>query len=140
MAGRRAAMFWPWRRSSFAVGTYELASRSRPGAGVPSFVVSSLAKGIAAMSSSTDQRVDCFSVFSAADPSALLRILEAVSLLGVLPSRCHSAPLETDPGQLVVDLQIAGLPSERAQQLAKRLKRVITVTQVLHSQKRCAAG
>jgi hypothetical protein len=131
-------MFWPWRRPSFAGATYELASRSRFGAGLLLFV-SSLAKGIAAMLSATDQRVDCFSVFSAADPSSLLRILEAVSLLGVLPSRCHSAPLETDPGQLVVDLQIAGLPSERAQQLAKRLERVITVTQVLHSQKHCAA-
>jgi hypothetical protein len=105
---------------------------------VSPFVVASLAKRIAAMSSATDQPVDCFSVFSAADPSALLRILEAVSLLGVLPSRCHSAPLETDPGQLVVDLQIAGLPSVRAQQLAKRLERVITVTQVLHSHKHCA--
>lgn len=92
------------------------------------------------MSLSNDQRVDCFSVFTVADPSALLRILEAVSLLGVLPSRCHSAPLETDPGQLVVDLQIAGLPCERARLLAKRLERVITVTQVLHSQKYCAAA
>lgn len=90
------------------------------------------------MSSLAAQRVDCFSVLSAADPSALLRILEAVSLLGVLPSRCHSAPLETDPGQLVVDFQVTGLPSECAQQLAKRLERVITVTQVLHSQKHCA--
>ena len=92
------------------------------------------------MSSFATERVDCFSVFSAADPSALLRILETVSLFGALPNRCHSAPLETDPGQLVVDLQIAGLPSERAQQLAKRLERVITVTQVLHSQKHCAAA
>jgi hypothetical protein len=92
------------------------------------------------MSSVAADRVDCFSVFSLAEPSALLRILEAVSLLGVLPSRCHSAPLESDPGQLVVDLQIAGLPSERAQLLAKRLGRVITVTRVLHSEKLHAAA
>jgi hypothetical protein len=92
------------------------------------------------MSSLTAERVDCFSVFSVAEPSALLRILEAVSLLGVLPSRCHSAPLESDPAQLVVDFQIAGLPSARAQLLAKRLGRVITVTQVLHSKKHCAAA
>jgi hypothetical protein len=105
---------------------------------VSSFAVSPLAQEIVPMSSVPAQRVDCFSVFSAADPSALLRILEAVSLLGVLPSRCHSAPLESDPAQLVVDFQIAGLPSERAQLLAKRLGRVITVTQVLHSEKRCA--
>jgi hypothetical protein len=105
---------------------------------MPPFVVSSFAKRIAVMSSLAAQRVDCFSVFSVAEPSALLRILEAVSLLGVLPSRCHSAPLESDPAQLVVDFQIAGLPSERAQLLAKRLGRVITVTQVLHSEKHCA--
>jgi hypothetical protein len=117
----------------------ELASRPRFGAGVSWFVVS-LAQGIVPMSSLSTQRVDCFSVFSAADPSALLRILEAVSLLGVLPSRCHSAPLETDPNQLVVDFQIAGLPLERAQLLTKRLERVITVTQVLHSEKHCAAA
>lgn len=92
------------------------------------------------MSSLVAQRVDCFSVFSLAEPSALLRILGPVSLLGVLPSRCHSAPLESDPGQLVVDLQIAGLPSDRARLLAKRLERVITVTRVLHSEKLSAAA
>jgi hypothetical protein len=107
---------------------------------VSPFVASSFAKRIAVMSSFAAERVDCFSVFSVAEPSALLRILEAVSLLGVLPSRCHSAPLETDPGQLVVDFQIAGLPLERAQLLAKRLQRVVTVTQVLHSQKHCACA
>jgi hypothetical protein len=92
------------------------------------------------MSSLTAERVDCFSVFAVAVKSARLRILEAVGLLGVLPSRCHCAPLESDPAQLVVDFQIAGLPSARAQLLAKRLGRVITVTQVLHSEKHCAAA
>jgi hypothetical protein len=106
---------------------------------MPPFVLSSLAQGIVIMSALSVQRVDCFSVFSVAEPSALLRILEAVSLSGVVPSRCHSAPLEQDPDQLVVDFQIAGLPLEGAQLLAKRLQRVITVTQVLHSEKRTAA-
>lgn len=91
------------------------------------------------MSFVTAERVDCFSVFSVAEPSALLRILEAVSVSGVVPSRCHSAPLENDPEQLVVDLQIAGLPFEGARLLAKRLQRVITVTRVLHSEKLSAA-
>jgi hypothetical protein len=103
------------------------------------FVVSSFAQRIAVMSSLTAERVDCFSVFSVAEPSALLRILEAVSVSGVVPSRCHSAPLEDDSEQLVVDLQIAGLPLEGARLLAKRLQRVITVTRVLHSEKRRAA-
>ena len=38
------------------------------------------------MSSSDPQRVDCFSVFSAADSSALLRVLEVFSLFGVVPT------------------------------------------------------
>jgi hypothetical protein len=94
----------------------------------------------AVMSSFSQERVDCFSVFSAADPSALPRILEVFSLYGLVPSRCHSAHAETDPGQLVVDVQIAGLPFGQAALLAKRLGRVITVTQVLWSEKQRAAA
>ena len=92
------------------------------------------------MSSLATERVDCFSVFSAADPSALPRILEVFSLYGLVPTRCHSAPAETDPGQLVVDVQVAGLPFGQAALLAKRLGRVITVTQVLWSEKQRAAA
>ena len=92
------------------------------------------------MSSFAQERVDCFSVFSAADPSALPRILEVFSLYGLIPSRCHCAHAEADPGQLVVDVQVAGLPFGQAALLAKRLQRVITVTQVLWSEKRRAAA
>jgi hypothetical protein len=95
---------------------------------------------IAVMPSFAQERVDCFSVFSAADPSALPRILEVFSLYGLVPSRCHSAHAETDPSQLVVDVQVAGLPSGQAALLAKRLGRVITVTQVLWSEKQRAAA
>ena len=92
------------------------------------------------MSSFFQERVDCFSVFSAADPSALPRILEVFSLYGLVPTRCHSAHAETDPSQLVVDVQVAGLPFGQAALLAKRLGRVITVTQVLWSEKQRAAA
>ena len=92
------------------------------------------------MPSFVQERVDCFSVFSAADPSALPRILEVFSLYGLVPTRCHSAPAETDPGQLVVDVQVAGLPFGHAALRAKRLGRVITVTQVLWSEKQRAAA
>ena len=80
------------------------------------------------------QRVDCFSVFSAADPSVLPRIFEVFSLHGLVPSRCHSAC------QLVIDIQVNELPSGLADQLARRLRRVITVTEVLWSQKRRAGA
>jgi len=87
------------------------------------------------MSPSNPQRVDCFSVFTAADPSVLLRVLEVFSLFGVIPERCHSALLEADQDQLVIDIQAAGLPPGQAAQLVRRLDRVITVTQVLHSER-----
>ena len=85
--------------------------------------------------SSTQQRVDCFSVFAAAEPSALPRVLDVFTLFGVVPQRCHVCRLESDHDQLVVDLQVADLPAGRAQQIARRLDRVVAVTQVLHSER-----
>jgi hypothetical protein len=86
------------------------------------------------------QRVDCFSVFSTADPSALPRIFEVFSLHGLVPTRCHSACLNSDDDQLVIDIQVSELPLGLADQLARRLRRVITVTDVLWSQKRPASA
>lgn len=81
-------------------------------------------------------RVDCFSVYAAADPSSLPRIFEVFSLFGLVPSRCHTARQDDDEGLLVVDLQVDGLPEGEAQRVAKRLDRVITVTSVLWSERR----
>ena len=50
------------------------------------------------------------------------------------------AHAETDPDQLVIDIQVAGLPAGQAAQLARRLERLLTVTQVLRSEKRRAAA
>jgi acetolactate synthase small subunit len=103
-------------------------------------VIALSARRIVTMSSHAARRVDCFSVFSAADPSALPRILEVFSLFGLIPNRCHSTCMETDHRQLVIDVQVAGLPLGQAEQLAKRLSRVITVTQVLCSEKQLAVA
>ena len=89
------------------------------------------------MSPLSAQRVDCFSVFSVADPSALPRVLEVFSLYGLIPDSCHSTRHDPDD-QLVVDVQVAGLEQGHAELLAKRLTRVVTVTQVLWSEKRLA--
>lgn len=85
--------------------------------------------------SSTPQRVDCFSVFAAAEPSALPRVLDVFTLFGVVPQRCHVCRLESDQDQLVIDVQAADLPAGRAEQIARRLDRVVAVTQVLHSER-----
>jgi hypothetical protein len=89
------------------------------------------------MSSSVHQRTDCFSVFSLADPSTLPRVLEVFSLHGLVPASCHST--RDDADQLVIDVQVTGLSQVQAEQLARRLGRTITVTQVLWSEKRVAA-
>lgn len=88
------------------------------------------------MSAPVPERVDCFSVFSTADPSALPRIFEVFSLFGLVPARCHAARHDDDPEQLVVDLQVDGLPEGEAMRLTKRLGRVVTVTRVLWSERR----
>jgi hypothetical protein len=88
------------------------------------------------MSSSHADRVDCFSVYSTADPSALPRIFEVFSLFSLVPSRCHTTRQDDDRDQLVVDLQIDGLPEGEAQRVVKRLGRVVTVTSVLWSERR----
>lgn len=89
--------------------------------------------------SSTCHRVDCFSVFSAADPSVLPRVLEVFSLFDLIPAACHSTRRDGDD-QLVIDIQVAGLTAGQAEQLVRRLQRVITVTEVLWSERRSAAA
>lgn len=90
------------------------------------------------MTAVSAERVDCFSVSSSADPSALPRIFEVFALLGLVPSRCHLARHDDHPDQLVVDLQVDGLPDGDAQRIAKRLTRVVTVTRVLQSERRAS--
>jgi acetolactate synthase small subunit len=100
---------------------------------MPPFVVS-LPRRIVVMSS-TQPRVDCFSVFAAAEPSALPRVLDVFTLFGVVPQRCHVCRLESDQSQLAIDIQAADLPAGRAERIVRRLDRVVEVIQVLHSER-----
>jgi hypothetical protein len=92
------------------------------------------------MTTSLPERVDCFSVTSTADPSALPRIFEVFALFGLVPSRCHFTRHDDHPDQLVVDLQVDGLPDGDAQRVVKRLGRVLTVTRVLQSERRAVTA
>jgi hypothetical protein len=86
----------------------------------------------------TLERVDCFSVFAAAEPSTLPRVLEVFAIFSLVPTRCHST--RSDDDQLVIDLQVEGLAEGQAPSLAKRLGRIISVTGVLWSEKRLATA
>lgn len=82
----------------------------------------------------------CFSVHTDAEPSALPRVMEVFALYGHVPSRCHVERSGLGGGDLVIDTQLEGLGQEEAMLVAKRLGRVVSVMQVLWSEKRrCAA-
>jgi acetolactate synthase regulatory subunit len=80
----------------------------------------------------------CFSVHAEASPSTLPRVVEVFALHGHVPCRCHAQL--AGPGELVVDLQMADVTAHEAALLAKRLGRVVTVRNVLWSEKRAAAA
>jgi hypothetical protein len=62
------------------------------------------------------------------------------SLFGHVPARCHIERAGLGGQDLVIDAQLEGLAQDEAAQVAKRLGRVVSVIQVLWSEKRrCAA-
>jgi len=85
--------------------------------------------------------VYCFSVHAEASPATLPRVVEVFALHGHVPSSCHSqvGGRAGDERCLTVDLQMDGITAHEAELLAKRIGRVVTVQNVLWSEKRVAA-
>ncbi len=82
----------------------------------------------------------CFSVHTDAEPSALPRVMQVFALHGHVPARCHIERSGPGGQDLVVDAQLDGILPDEAALVAKRLGRVVSVIQVLWSEKRrCAA-
>lgn len=81
----------------------------------------------------------CFSVRADSDPSALPRVMEVFARLGHVPARCHveRAPA---PRELVIDAQLEELRRGEAEHVARCLDRLVSVVQVLWSEKRRAAA
>jgi hypothetical protein len=77
----------------------------------------------------------CFSVHADCDPSALPRVLEVFALYGHVPQRCHAERCGPTGEELVIDVQMSGLAAAEAALVAKRLGRVVSVAQVLWSEK-----
>jgi hypothetical protein len=82
----------------------------------------------------------CFSVHADADPSALPRVMEVFALYGHVPARCHVERGGPGGQDLVVDAQLEGVGLDEAALVAKRLGRVVSVVQVLWSEKRHQAA
>jgi hypothetical protein len=82
----------------------------------------------------------CFSVHTDAEPSALPRVVEVFARLGHVPARCHVDRASHVGQELVIDAQLEELALDEAEHVARCLDRVVSVVQVLWSEKRrCAA-
>ena len=81
----------------------------------------------------------CFSVHTDAEPSALPRVMQVFARLGHVPTRCHVERGNLAP-ELVIDAQLDELGRTDAEHVARCLDRVVSVVQVLWSEKRRAAA
>jgi acetolactate synthase small subunit len=78
----------------------------------------------------------CFSVHTDAEPSALPRVMEVFARLGHVPARCHVERASHAAPELVIDAQLDALARSEAEHVARCLDRVVSVIQVLWSEKR----
>jgi hypothetical protein len=78
----------------------------------------------------------CFSVHADPTPCTLPRVLEVFALHGHVPECCHSQLSGPAREDLVIDVQMADLSADQAALVAKRLGRIVNVTNVLWSAKR----
>ena len=81
----------------------------------------------------------CFSVHTDAEPSALPRVMEVFARLGHVPARCHVERATHAAQELVIDAQLDELARGEAEHVARCLGRVVSVVQVLWSEKRRCA-
>ncbi|NQW09365.1 MAG: hypothetical protein HQ481_05720 [Alphaproteobacteria bacterium] len=85
--------------------------------------------------SSSVPAVACFSIQALAEPSVMPRVLELFAKRGMIPSRWHSDLGGRCRDELTIDLQIEGLPRDRAELIAHAIRQMVSVTSVLTSEK-----
>ena len=71
----------------------------------------------------------CFSVVAAAMPGVLERVLELFAKEGMVPSKLH---LQADD-ELSLDIQVAGMPADRAEYFGRRMRQIFYVDRVFVS-------
>jgi len=104
-----------------------LAERLSPTAGSPA--------DTAFRSPAADPVVACFSITASADPSVMPRVLELFAKRGLIPSRWHSDLGGRRRDELLIDLQVEGLDSAKADLIGQAMRQIVPVLSVLISQK-----
>ena len=77
--------------------------------------------------------VACFAIQAAAEPGAMVRVLEQFARRSLLPSRWHSTA--APGGALQIDVQVRDMPRDAADRMAIRIRGLIDVSAVLTSEK-----
>ena len=80
----------------------------------------------------------CYSVHAPADVTVMPRVLDVFVRRGLIPSVWHSSVVPGDPGEIQIDVQVAGLDAAMAERLAQCLRQLVCVGCVLTSEKRPA--
>lgn len=73
----------------------------------------------------------CFSVHGVADPGLLPRVVGLWAKRGLTPARWHSAVCGRDDSELYIDIELPGLSTDLATQIAGELRQIWGVSQVL---------
>lgn len=66
------------------------------------------------------------------------RVLDVFSRQGIMPTVWHSTVFDGDPGEIQIDVQVAGLEGRLAERVAQLLRQLVCVGVVLTSEKRRA--
>ncbi len=80
----------------------------------------------------------CFSVYAAAEPGVMPRVLEVFAKRGLVPSNWYSAVVGTRDEELQIDIQVRRLAPRQQDLIAEALRRVVGVDAVLTAEKRAA--
>ena len=91
-------------------------------------------------SSGAHRRSDvlCFQVLAEAEPGVMPRVLELFAKRNLVPHRWHSDVGGRSGRELSIDLQVAGLSLETGQYIARSIRQLHYVDQVLISEKTAA--
>ena len=93
------------------------------------------ARGDAQALAVTACRTFCFSIFAQAEPGIMPRVLELFAKRNLVPNRWHSDRHGLEGGELSIDLQLDDLAPELGEYIARCLRQIFGVRQVLTSQK-----
>ncbi len=92
----------------------------------------------AAPSARGRRAVLCFQVLAEAEPGVMPRVLELFAKRNLIPHRWHSDLGGPAGRELAIDLQVAGLSAETGEYIARSIRQLHYVDQVLMSEKTAA--